>query len=513
MSSYDRHVLNDRLRLAAQEPAATHVWHRLYRMAIQAPADDLQAALQHVRTHVPASGLGGFLAATFAHALTHDVADLASASRIFVGSQLPSEAGLALLHTVYAAALGCGGNAAGFAGLVHDSGFLDVAACLGQRLVRRPGVQERRPASVNRKLRKVAVVAPTLSSAFHAPTEMALRHAVALVERGVETAVFAAQEFQMLDMTQWLGVPRRMKIDPAQPAGWPRPNGELRVRVASSELSMNARWWTLWREIRQFDPDLVLFIGPYSPMVSALHPRYPVVGLGTNALAPVGPLDLWLAPQAGLQPTWAPNFNSATCAVHSHRFSIKPASLARDRHALGLPGQAQVWVTTGTRLALEIGPGWRDQVLAALERHPHCHWLVVGMDRPWIESRPIEHPRVHLRGFDADLASLLKTCDLYLNPPRMGGGHSVLCAMAQGLPVLALAGGDGGDKLGPWRHFDEAHYFGALDQLAGAPAALRTLGNRLRQHYLDTFDLEGGAPALLDLLQEVALRPLVRTGV
>lgn len=308
----------------------------------------------------------------------------------------------------------------------------------------------------------------------------------------------------MLDMDNWLGVPRKMEIAPAQPQGWPRSRKRLEVWLAQNSLSMGARWESLLRQVARFDPDVVLFIGPYSPLLSALHQRYPVVGLGTNALAPAGPLDVWLAPTADAQPTWAPTFGIRRSTVYSHRFCLAPATETRRRQELGLPENAVVWVTTGGRLTREIGPGWRDAVLAALDRHPECHWLIVGVEKDQVGSLSQGHPRVHVRGFDTELPSLLKACNLYLNPPRMGGGHTVARAMAQGLAVLALPGGDGGDKLGPWVQPDLTGYFLALDQLGSDTPAQRQLGERLRQRYLDTFDMAAGVTGLVAALEDAA---------
>ncbi len=328
---------------------------------------------------------------------------------------------------------------------------------------------------------------------------MALRHASLLQEHGLEVAVFAAQEFQMLNMPNWLGVPRNMKIDPAKPEGWHKTHHPLPVKMAPLALSMGSRWHTLLQQIQGFAPDVVLFIGPYSPLLYALHQRYPTVGLGTNAVAPVGPLDVWLAPQATLQASWMPTFDAKDIVGYSHRLSLLPAKQARSRQDLGLPANAVVWVTTGSRLAREISPAWRDSVLAALANHPDCHWLVVGQAQ--VAGLPSNHPRVHVRGFDADLPSLLKTCDIYLNPPRLGGGHTVACAMAQGLPVLSLPGSDGGDKVGPWAQPDLSQYFLALNQLSSQAAARQKLGEHLRQRYFGTFDLAAGAPTLLAALK------------
>jgi glycosyltransferase involved in cell wall biosynthesis len=501
---FDTALLADRLDLVRQDPAATHAWHRLFDMVNVAPPEQVKAVLDRVRAEAPTSGRGALLAATFANMFSNDVADLATASRVFVGSGMPFDAGLALLNSIYAAAVGSAGNADNFSAMVRESGFLDVIAELGNRLskVAGPLVRKQR----KRPLERVAVVTPTLSGPIHAPTEIALRHTALLLDQGLKAQIFAPQEFMMLDMPLWLGVPRMMKIAQPDAKQWPRAKSELTARLVSPELSMQGRWLIMLNVIAQFDPDVVLFVGPYSALLTPLQQRYPVVALGTHALAPIGPIDVWLAPSADAKPGWEPQFNVGRIVGYTNRFSLAAAPAPRDRKSLELPANATVWVTSGTRLVREITPEWRAKVMAALERHPQCHWLLVGMTEQEIASRPIQHPRVHYRGIDSDLPSLFKACNLYLNPPRMGGGHSVACAMAQGLPVLSLAGGDGGDKLGAFAQPDQARYFAALDALSNDAAALRSMGESLQRRYLDTFDLKGGAPTLLAALEEAASR-------
>jgi hypothetical protein len=501
---FDPALLADRLEFTRQDPAATHVWHRLYEAALHAPPAQAKALVERVRAEAPATGRGGFLAATFAHALSDDVADLATASRIFAASEMPFDAGLALLNSIYASVLSGAGQTDNFSAMVRGSGFLDVMTVLGERLSRLAGPLARAPHP--KKVQKVAVVAPTLSGPIHAPTAIALHHAGLLLEHGLQVTVFAPQEFMLLDMPQWLGVPRRMRIAPPDGKQWPRARAELTARIAVPELSMQGRWLVMLNLIAQFDPDVVLFVGPYSPLLTPLQQRYPVVALGTHALAPVGPIDVWLAPSADAKPGWQPQFDVGKVVAYTNRFSLAAAPAPRDRESLGVPANATVWVTSGTRLTREITPEWREKVLAALERHPQCHWLLVGMTEQEIASRPIAHPRVHYRGIDSDLPSLFQACNLYLNPPRMGGGHSVACAMAQGLPVLSLAGGDGGDKLGDFAQPDAARYFEALDALSRDAAARRAMGESLRRRYVATFDLKGGVPTLLAALEEAAAR-------
>jgi hypothetical protein len=274
------------------------------------------------------------------------------------------------------------------------------------------------------------------------------------------------------------------------------------VMTSTADLSMRGRWHSQLDAIERFDPDVVLFIGPYSPLLWPLQANFPLAGLGTNTLMPAGPLDLWLAPEADAQPTWSPALAAPLVRAHTHRLSVNAATEPRPRAQLGLPESGTVWISSSTMLSRDLAPGWCARVRDALERHPRAYWLLVGATKDLPAHVPTTHPRVVVVGYQKDLGAVLLACDLFLNPPRMGGGHSVAMAMAHGVPVLALAGADGGDKLGPGALPDEAAYFDALDAWTRDAGARREAGAAQRERFRRTLDLAACGPGLVDALAQ-----------
>ena len=80
---------------------------------------------------------------------------------------------------------------------------------------------------------------------------------------------------------------------------------------------------------------------------------------------------------------------------------------------------------------------------------------------------------------------------------RMGGGFSVVEAMAEGLPVTAFAGSDGGDKVGELALCEMDGYMQCLATLTETPALRVEMGQALRQRFVERFDLQSSGPALL----------------
>lgn len=97
---------------------------------------------------------------------------------------------------------------------------------------------------------------------------------------------------------------------------------------------------------------------------------------------------------------------------------------------------------------------------------------------------------VMTRPHQEDIGSLLAASDIYINPPRIGGGFSVAEAMAASLPVVALHGTDGGNKLGEMAALDEEGYFLKRQILLESEASRTSTGAQLHAVFEQTLSLE-----------------------
>jgi glycosyltransferase involved in cell wall biosynthesis len=133
-------------------------------------------------------------------------------------------------------------------------------------------------------------------------------------------------------------------------------------------------------------------------------------------------------------------------------------------------------------------PVWRAAIEAFMQDQPDVHWLLIGADGHLPGQLPTG-PRIHVLPSQNDLMAWLRLADIYLNPPRIGGGTSVALAMQAGLPVLALTGGDGGDKLGGDAVADMATYMQRLTHWVQDPAARLQAGGQAQTRFVQALDL------------------------
>jgi glycosyltransferase involved in cell wall biosynthesis len=361
-----------------------------------------------------------------------------------------------------------------------------------------PGFVARTPDDI----RRVAVVVPYVGHRFHTPSMMAVEQCIVLARQGIQVQIFSAQELLPADAALYRGDGRRLVLPPLQPKSWAGilPAG-INMTISDSRYSLPGRWRNLMPALAAFDPDAVLLVGLYSPLAGALHSLRPVVGISVNTVAPIAPLDVWLTagPDGERGETWGDRFPSPQAVHHPFRVKRPAAGAPLARAALGIDDKAVVWITAGFRLEHEIRDEWANRMLELVSRYPQVVWLLVGGEGKLPPAlAQAGRGRVRALATRDDLPAILRCSDIYVNPPRMGGGFSVAEAMAEGLPVIALAGADGGDKLGEMAlpHLDACTE--RLAALIENPRLRREMGDVLRQRFDRQLDIAASGPALLE---------------
>lgn len=111
---------------------------------------------------------------------------------------------------------------------------------------------------------------------------------------------------------------------------------------------------------------------------------------------------------------------------------------------IGVPEDVFVISIIGTRLDNEMN----DAFLAMLNRvlSDDVWVVIIGKMDSYSELLQEKYPNIKkystYLGMQSDVLAILEQCDLYINPPRRGGGTSVIEAMYMGLPVVSLNYGD-----------------------------------------------------------------------
>jgi len=460
----------------------------------------------------PTQALAAYLHASFLYRHSGDARELARAgSRLIQGAHAGRDRLLlTLLNLAVARAHAVGENHSGFLQLLKDAGCPQALACLAADLASSGPLIA--PLTSARPLARVALFAPSLGGFEHAPTALALNHAALLASMGMEVRVFTSQDLSVPHVEMCLVDGNPPPYSKPDVNSWKPPiAGRFDVTLPDTRLAPTARWRNALRQIARFDPDLVLFVGLMSPLLPQLFAARPLVVLPANSVAPLGPHDVWLAAEAGAetQSSWSPDYAAGAVFRYPYRIALTPQQAELSRQAIGLPQDALVLVSVGFRLKAEIRDPWAARMEAFLEAHPQAQWLLVGSGPALPPALTNRSGRIRALAPRPDVRAICRACDIYLNPPRIGGGFSVAEAMADGLPVLALAGSDGGAKTGAHALESEDQYFTKLEQLARDAGARKHLGTALAARFAANYDLNLAREPLaraLALAQESHLR-------
>lgn len=374
-----------------------------------------------------------------------------------------------------------------------------------QRLVakRLPIPKVNRPVddvSANASLR-FAIYTPQVIGTAHGGTTFTLNMMSILSRLGLTCQTFAAQEASIPDANSHSGgIEFLGQVAVETESLVLNVPGTTQIIVPNTELSLRCRYEQVLAAIHDFKPDVVIFVGFMSPLAYRLYESYPMVGLSIHALPPIAPVDVWLSADATADSSFWPDLPAPQLAHYPFRFWPKGKAAPVDRAALQVPASAVVLITTGNRLDTEMPQPWLDKMVALMDAHQNVHWLQVGMPQGWKHAGLPVHTRIHGIAQQDVLEAWLAASDIYVNPPRVGGGATVAMAMEQGLAVLTLAGSDGGDKVGTWAASSMDAYFAQLSNWVGEAATRQQVGQALHARFHERLDVSG-TPAQDKLMQ------------
>ncbi|MES2127700.1 MAG: glycosyltransferase family 4 protein [Pseudomonadota bacterium] len=493
-------LLEDAVEQIALAPHASFRWHVLDKLigsAQEAPVLEFVRAL--VLQRLPAGGEAGFLRANFLAHLINDAQYTAQAAFLIQAiSPCEPERLMAFAAYEWGHAVTAEGDHQHFVDALRNAQVPELMRQLGDQLAASAGLPKRRVDTI----RKIALLIPMFGNSLHPPTEMALQQAALLAGLGYQVTLYSAQDQVLPTMEHYLGFSGRLVTGLPDLATLPsRLQGGVSVTLADTRFSLTRRWRDVLAVIARDDPDLVMFVGLNAPLMQPLYRARPVLGMGVHAVPPMAPCDAWLAAdpaRGGCDSSdWGPAFPPAFGHYHPFRVLRKPGPGTLQRAQLDLPADALVLLTVGGRLVKEIKGDWARRMLAVLERHPQVVWLLAGGAGDLPAALEGARPgQVRTSPHRPDLGAVYALCDVAVNPPRVGGGLSAAEAMAAGLPVLALAGGDSGHKMGNLAMANESEFFATLDDLLASPARRAELGQAMRQRFDDTLDLARSGPSL-----------------
>ena len=500
-------LLLDALERSLKEPQCAQRWHGLMKIWLETADKAAQRSVLDTLEAIPDSEpRADILRLTFvAGASGESRFENAAAVQVLAAEPTNSDRLAAFMAFQWLSALQNLENRTEFTSALSAARLPEMARRLMQEAARLlpPAFLPRVPETIER----VAIVVPYVGHQFHTPSVMAVEQGAVLAREGRQVRLVSAQELMPPGASLFRGDGRDLRLPPLNARAWANmlPPG-VDMTISDDRFSLPGRWRNLMPMLAEFDPDVVLLVGLFSPLAAALHTVRPLVGISVNTVAPIAPLDVWLTADAEVErrETWGGIFSPPLPVFHPWRVKRTNKQWQLTRAELGLDETAVIWITAGFRLEHEIKGEWANRMAQLTSRHPRVVWLLVGGDGKLPQALLPVASRVRALATRKDLPGILRNSDVYVNPPRMGGGFSVAEAMAEGLPVTSFAGSDGGDKVGDLSLPDMNAYIERLAALTENPGLRADMGRVLRQRFAERFDVEASGPALLAACRQAA---------
>lgn len=349
----------------------------------------------------------------------------------------------------------------------------------------------------------IAIYASNICSAMHPPTKLVLQHARLLHDLGYSVQIFCAQEEQIDYAGEYLGNGGICVSKPFDPREFRDYLGDRKISFsfANKDYSLQTRWKSIVHLLHSFQPELIFFIGMHSPLIEVFYQSYPVLALSTTSIPPIASCDLWLSanevrPQLNT-PAWGETFTLGKSFFYPYRIERRSVNQTITRQQLNIADSNIVLVTVGARLQSEINGVWAQQIKALLRQYPTTVWFLIGGDGalpPALEDIPKQ--QIKCMPNTPDLMAIYRCCDIYLNPPRLGGGFSVAEAMAEQVPVVSYNDSDGGNKLGSYAVKDLNEYLLLAKKLIDDHVYRKELGQKMAEIFNTSIDLHQASTSL-----------------
>lgn len=185
-------------------------------------------------------------------------------------------------------------------------------------------------------------------------------------------------------------------------------------------------------------------------------------------------------------------------------FKLIEQTTKLSREKLGLPEDKFILSVVGIRLDYEVSDDFLIAVKAAIDNG--CHLAFAGKydtyDAVCARFEWLKEGSTYV-GYQDDILAFIEVCDLYINPPRLGGGFSVVEAFFMHKPGITMGYGDVAACSGP------DFYINGLDELSSLICKYKdnadfykVMSDKAYERSQVLFDSEGALRDILDKLEK-----------
>lgn len=288
-----------------------------------------------------------------------------------------------------------------------------------------------------------------LPSGNHAPTAMVLNQVKLLQDLGYDVAICVLTEnYDMKNICIWdyyLDMQYRAKsLEEKYNGFWEVADiGERKLSIFQAEICLNNVKETIqpvfdW--ILEWKPEFAWYIGGESVLGDLVRNVVPVVGQTCNKgfLCSEVPLLLRWGLDAGeMEEKDYIERNGQKYIEYMSEMAVAIPEFKYHRSDFGFSEKDFIIAIVGTRLESEITEDFLELMKEIQEEIPNITYMIIG---DWGNNRKGINRglRVQKLGYRMDYEEVICIADIFLNPPRQGGGYAAVGALYGNVPVVTL---------------------------------------------------------------------------
>lgn len=311
----------------------------------------------------------------------------------------------------------------------------------------------------NRNKKRIVIITEQLLSLNHAPTKVVINIAYELCRNlGYEVMFFVCPCDGELPEELWY----HSIVMRSAPEYYDKPI-QIKYRdVLFNGYQINMRFGNYLKEyammlqlIHEWNPCFVFAMGANNPVADLAKEFTTLVSMSMSTECPVSEAQILLrSGRKGLEEEAeykrALSDGQIQCFIDKMPVTVEQQETEYHRKDEKLPEDRFLIAVVGNRLDIEIDKEFVSVMKQILQENKEAAFGIIGeveQLKEYFQDSEFDG-RIFYMGYRWNLVSTYRLFDIYLNPKRMGGGFSGAMALAAGIPVVTLNGGDVAHNVG-----------------------------------------------------------------
>lgn len=303
----------------------------------------------------------------------------------------------------------------------------------------------------NRNKKRVVLLVEPFLGEKHAPTSRAINLYMVLKDMGYETIIISSS---ILELNLFYA---DLTYEPKYMNSLTRNTQMLSMNCFGKTIELKNYYYTNQNfladlesavsEVRNYNPEFIIEVGGNNILADICSKFTTVLSRSCAATLPVT-LSKYVLDFFEDETILGNQVLAEQCLIKIPNVTIfQPLQEPVVRSQYNLSAEDFVIAIAGNRLDHEITEDFLAMLQRVLDKNEKVKILFIGTCHA-LEQRLKTNPQMFFSGFVESFANTIEICDVFVNPPRQGGGTGAILAFEKSIPVLTLSDCDVASYVG-----------------------------------------------------------------